>query len=566
MRRILGIFICTLLLLACVVPVQALSSASTSIHSTVTTSGECQVVITATIRLEQRVDDLSFPIPREAHSIRLDGSFANTEKTDTAILVDLSKKVGKMTGDLPITITYTLGDVVVQTETGPQVQIPLLSGFRFPIDQFDFSVTFPGEVKEKPALSGGYQQAGIEKDIPCTISGPTISGSATTGLMDHETLLFTVNVPQEMFPRSIFLAPDLMVAYIGMGICAGLALLYWLITMRNLPPLRSRETTIPEGYSAGQLCSLLTLQGADLTMMIFSWAQLGYVTIQPGKKGHILVCKRMEMGNERSSLEVSCFQRLFRKESVIDTGSRQYALQRQKLASASWDLQHYVRKHNGNPKLFRTLCGLIAAFCGGGLGIAISTGAVLQWLLAILLAGLGFVSGWHIQSWAYSLFSWNKRPIRKALILCGIWLLVGLLAGQFSTALLGCLSQLLAGLMAAFGGLRSESGKQAASQIMALHRHLRTLSKTELQQIAVTNPDYFQTVAPYAVALGVDRQLARHMGKIQLDAPAFLSTGFAPVSPMKWSQLLRQTADRMDERYRKLSTERFFEIIRNFKK
>ena len=148
-----------------------------------------------------------------------------------------------------------------------------------------------------------------------------------------------------------------------------------------------------------------------------------------------------------------------------------------------------------------------------------------------------------------------------------LWLLVGLIAGQFSTALLGCLSQLLAGLMAAFGGLRSESGKQAFSQVMALHRHLRTLSRADLQQIAQTNPDYFQSVAPYAVALGVDRPLARHMGKLQLSLPSWLPAGSDALhSPMKWSNLMRQTAARMDERYRKLPTERFFELIRNFKK
>lgn len=565
MRRSFRILLCILILLACILPAQALSSASASVHTTVSDDGECQVVITATIHLEQQVEELTYPIPRDAYSVKLDGSRARVQKTDSALLVDLSKKAGKMTGDLPITITYSLSDVVVQTDTGTQVQIPLLSGFPYPITDFEFSVTLPGEVTAKPAFSGGYQMAGIEKDLVYEISGPKISGSAVKELLDSETLLFTLDVPQSMFPRSSLLAPNLNFTYIAMGVCAGLALLYWLLTMRALPPRRTHETMPPEGYSAGQLASLLTLQGADLTMMIFSWAQLGYVTIHREQKGHITVHKHMEMGNERSSFERQCFLKLFRKSAVVDTASRQYALLRKSLAEKTPDLQSLVRKRSGNPRIFRILAGLIALFCGGCLGIAISTGAILQWLLAILLAGLGFWAGWYVQGMAYSLFAMDKRPVRNGLIICLIWLLFGLLAGQFGVALLGCLSQLLAGLMCAFGGLRTENGRQLFSQVLALRRYLRTLSPSQLQQILLTNPDYFHTVAPYAMALGVDRQLAAHMGKTPMSAPSYLHLGGDKQLPaLQWCQLMRQTARHMDIRFRKLSVERFYEIIHSF--
>jgi len=562
MRRISSVILCVLLVAVCILPVRALSSAATSVHTTVSADGECQVVITATIHLEQQVDHLTYPIPRDAYSVKLDGSRARVQKTDSAQLVDLSKKAGKMTGDLPITITYSLSDVVVQTETGTQVQIPLLSGFQYPITEFDFSVTLPGEVTAKPAFSGGYQMAGIEKDLTYEVSGPKISGSALTELKDHETLMFTLAVPQEMFPRSALFAPDLKIGLTGMGICAGLALLYWLLALRNLPPRRTHDTTAPEGYSAGELGSLLTLQGADLTMMIFSWAQLGYVTIRRERKGHVLVQKQMDMGNERSSFERQCFQKLFRKSAVVDTASQQYAAARKAVADRTPDLQNLVRKRSGNPKLFRVLAALIAMFCWGCLGIAISTGAILQWVLAILLAVLGFLAGWYVQRWAYSLFAMDKQPIRIGLIICGIWLLFGLLAGQFGLALLGCLSQLLAGLMCAFGGLRTENGRQLMSQVLALRRYLRSLSPTQLQKIMEANPDYFHTIAPSALALGVDRQLAIHMGRTPIPAPSYLYTGSdLPLTAAQWSQLMRQTVDHMDARFHKLPLERFRQII-----
>ena len=562
MRRfsclLLGLFV----LLVCIFPAHALSSATTQVHATVSGSGECQVVITATIHLESPASNLTFPVPRDAYSVMLDGSRARTQKDDTAIWVDLSRKAGNMTGDLPITITYSLSNVVVQTQTGPQVQIPLLSGFRYPLDTFDFSVTLPGEITAKPAFSGGYQMAGIEKNLSYDISGPKITGYSLSGLKDNETLMFTLDVPQEMFPRSSFLTPSLIVGHWGMGICAGLALLYWLLTMRCLPPRRIRETTPPEGYGAGQLRSLLTLQGADLTMMIFSWAQLGYVTLRQGPKGHILVCKQMDMGNERNPLEVRCFQKLFRTSATVDTASRQYALLRQKVALSSPELEGLLRKHNGNPKLLRILAALITMFCCGCLGISLSAGAVLQWLLAILLSIFGFFAGWHMQNWTAGLLCIDRRPLRNGLILCGIVLLLGLLAGQPGLALLGCLSQLLAGFMGCFGGLRTESGKHAMSQVLALRRHLRTLSPDALKTILLTNPDYIASMIPYALALGADRQLARRMHALFLPVPTYLQTNAEALPAQKWSHLLRSTVARMDAGYHRLSGERFHQLLR----
>lgn len=564
MRRIVTFLFAIALVAAFILPVQALSSASASAHATVSASGECQVVITGTIHLEKPMETLTFPVPRDAYSVKLDGSRARTEKAETVLLVDLSKKAGGMSGDLPFTITYSLKDVVVQAETGTQVQIPLLSGFPYPIDDFEYSVTLPGALPEgtKPAFIGGYQQSGVEKDMTWEVSGPKVSGSASKSLMDSETLLFILDVPEDMFPRTNFLAPNLATSHIAMGVCAGLALLYWLLTMRCLPPRRLRETTGPEGHTAGELGCLLTLQGADLTMMIFSWAQLGYVTIRHPRKGQVLVQKQMEMGNERSSFERRCFTNLFRKSATVDTSTRAYALLRKKIAATTPDLQDYIRKRSGNPKVFRILAALIAGFCGGSLGIALTNGAVLQWILAILLAGLGFLGGWYIQSWAYSLFALDKRPMHRAWILCGVWLLMGLIAGQFGVALLCCLSQLLAGLMCAFGGLRTEQGRQVMSQVLALQRYLRSVSREELQRITGSNPDYFHTIVPYALALGVDRQLAAHMGKTPLPNPSYLQAGTdKQLSALQWSQLLRQTIATMDARYHRLRTERLYNMF-----
>lgn len=567
MRRITALFLGVLLIALLAVPVSAETQATkTGIFATVAGDGSCQVTLTATLHLEAVAGSLTFPVPREAYAVSLNGSRVRTEKTDVAQLIDLSHLAGQIVGDISITVTYSLDNVVVQTPTGLQVELPMLSGFSYPIEDFEFSVTLPGTISAKPAFSSGYHQSNIEKDLTWQINGPTVTGKALISLKDHETLTFSVTVPEEMFPRSSLTAPSFAFSHTAMIVCAVLALLFWLIALRCLPPRRTFETAPPEGYSAGELGSLLTLSGSDLTMMVFSWAQLGYVLIRVERSGKVLLHKRMEMGNERGSFERRCFQNLFRKGPMVDTSTRQYALMYKKIRSLTPELGDLVRKGSGNPRIFRGLAALIAMFGGVCIGIALAGGAALQWFLAIVMGALGLVSGWYMQGWAYYLFAMDKRPVRGSLILCGIWLLLGLLGGQFGFALLCCLSQLLAGLMIAFGGRRTPEGRQRMSQVLGLHRYLRRLSKADLQRITQDNPEYFHNIAPYALALGADRALARHMGRLPLPGCTYLSTGSdAPMTASQWSRLLRQTAERMEARARELPKERFWSIIRSLR-
>lgn len=567
MRRIAAILLGVLLIALLTVPVCAETQATkTGVFATVTTDGNCQVTLSATLHLEQMAGKLTFPVPKEAYAVTLNGSRVRTEKTEVAQLIDLSHMAGKIIGDISMNVTYSIDDVVEQTPTGPQVNIPMLSGFSYPIEDFEFSVTLPANISAKPAFSSGYHQSNIEKDLTWQINGPTVTGKALIALKDHETLTFSVVVPQEMFPNRNLAAPSMIFGHTAMAVCAGIAFLFWLVTMTSLPAWPAVQTAPPEGYSAGELKSLLTLRGADLTMMVFSWAQLGYVLIQMDRGGKVLLHKRMDMGNERGSFERRCFQNLFRKSTTIDTSTRQYALLQQKIASSTGELSALVRKGSGNPKIFRALAALIALFGGVCVGIALSKGAVLQWFFAIVFGIGGLASGWYIQGWAYQLFAMDRRPVRNSLILCGVWLFFGLLGGQFGLALLCCLSQLLAGLMAAFGGRRTPEGRQLMAHVFGLSRYLRRLSKEDLQRITRENPEYFHAIAPYALALGADRTLARHMGHLPLPGCSYLSAGGdESMTASQWSSLMRKTANRMEARSRDLPKERFWSIIRSLR-
>ena len=566
MRKILSILVLATLLLTLSSTVFAATSASEiSIFATVSTDGSAQVTATAALHLEQVTEDLYFPVPKNATGITLNGSRARVSGGSDAKLVDLSRLVGKITGDFSVNISYTLNNVVHTTEAQTlELQLPLLAGFSYPVQSLRFSVTLPGESAAKPAFTSGYHQANIEQSLSFSASGNTISGYSLSALKDHETLTVAVPVTEQMFPQTTVELPSSQIDDIAMIVCAVLALLYWLLFLRCAPP---RFTTTPdpvEGYSAGCMGSILCLKGIDLTMQVFSWAQLGYVLIQYERSGRVVLHKRMDMGNERSGFERRLFQTLFSKRQSVDTSSLFYAQLCRKAAAGTGCLSPLVRRRSGNRNIFRVLCSLIGLFGGVSIGLALSTGAALQGLWMVLLGIAGGVSSWFIQPWAQELFGFGSKRITVSLSLCGIWLLLGLVAGEIHIAAICAGAQLLAGLMHAFGGRRTELGRQYMSQVLGLRRYLRNVPTQELQRIAASNPDYFHALAPYALALGADKRFASRFAGERLGACPYLTTGMdGHMTAAEWSNLMRSTADAMNRRAEQLAAERFTGFIRS---
>lgn len=541
---------------------------SVKVYATVSTDGSCQVTTTVLLHLEQAVPDLYFPLPLEADSVTLNGARVPTTKSGNARNVDLSNIAGNLVGQFSITLTYTLRDLVAYNENEIlQMQLPLLSGFPYPVEVLEYSVTMPGEVSGKPAFSSGYHHADIEKSLNSRVSGAILSGTSNQAMKDHETLVMTMTVNDTMFPQTRIELPDFELTNMLMWISFGLAILYWLIFLRCGLPRRMDTTTAPDGFGAGQLRSVLHMQGADLTMMVFSWAQLGYLYISRGRGGRVLLRKQMDMGNERSSFEQRCFQNLFGRRDVADTSDLRYVELWEKTAKMNPGIQELVHPKSGSKKIFRALAALIGLFGGAGVGIAIGAGSGVQWLWMILFALCGLVVSWHIQRWAEGLLLFRKKGLWVSLGLCAVWLLLSILAGVFSIGFWTVLAQLLAGLLAAFGGRRTESGMQAYAQVIGLRRYLRKVSREDLQRICQNSPEYFFTMLPDAMALGIDRKFAKRFGKLQLPECPYVQTGTqARITAAAWCERFRQLADTMDERRKKMWLERLMGAVNSIKK
>lgn len=562
-RRILTALFCCVLLLTCAVSASADSAASYVENiTTITSDGECNVTLKVTIHLESLNDSLTFPVPLGATDIELNNSRPTTTKSANATLVDLSKTVGGVIGDHTIKIDYKLPGAVAMSDGKMILTLPLICGFSYPVESMEFTITLPGEVKTRPTFTASYQMSTTGSNMKVATNGNMISGSTTATLMDHETLVMTMEVDPEMFRGVSTYERVGNPEIIPMAICAGLALLYWIFFLRNRPLLGQKQATPPEGVSAGELGCRLSFAGADLTMMVFTWAQLGYLLIHRDRHGRVWLHKRMEMGNERSLFENKCFRELFAKGRSVDGTGGYYARLCLKFAAQVPGERTMCRPKSGNMKIFRGLACGTGVLCGVCLAMNLSGITFLRVLLAIILGAFGAVSAWKIQDGMYRLHIRGKMPLGISLGLCAVWLLLGLLAGQILIALLGMvLPQLLAGLAAAYGGRRNEMGRSNANQILGLRHYLKKIPGEEARRVLKNDPEFFYNMAPYAIALGVEGNFARGFGKIKMrPCPYFVSSLQGKHTAGEWAAQMRQTADLLDRCQKRMQWEKYIPL------
>ena len=125
MARFLALLSCLILVLGLCIGVNAAESTraySVNIFATVSSDGSCDVTSTVTLHVEESQAKLTYPVPAAASNITLNGSPVLTEKTDQARLVNISKLLNGMTGDLSFTVGYSIHSAVdpVVEETVPE--------------------------------------------------------------------------------------------------------------------------------------------------------------------------------------------------------------------------------------------------------------------------------------------------------------------------------------------------------------------------------------------------------------------------------------------------------------
>ena len=567
-QRIITVILCIVMLTTCVYA----ESGATQVESwsTVTSNGACQVTMTVRINMDHPATGLTFPLPRGAKDVAVNGSSARTYSSATdpnAVLTDLSFLDGYM-GENTVTFSYTLSDVL-HTERNEKTKksslimsVPLLCGFDYPVKALSFSITMPGDVTgKKPPFTSGFLQTNIDSIVNCVTGGSLISGTVTRPLQDREKLTLVLQVDEDMFPGKLVHFRDGNPETVPMAICAAAAFLYWLLFMRCLPLIRQRRTQPLEGVTAGEIGSHLTAAGADLTMMVFTWAELGYLRICPDKRGRVYLQRYMDMGNERTAFENRCFYTLFSKGDVVDATGLAYARLCIKVSGTISGVKEMYLRHAGNAFLFRALCCGISLFSGICFGNNFTTNPTLRVVLSIGLSVGGIVTAWSIQDGMDRLHIRGKIPLYLATGATVLWITLGILSGSWLIGLLAILAQHLCGLAAAYGGRRSDLGRSQAGLILGLRHYLGTISKDELEKITENDPDFFFRMLPYAIAMGVDTRFAKLFGDQKMPHCTYMVTREdRKRTAAEWALLLRKTADRMDALQRRMQLEKWLRL------
>lgn len=515
----------------------------------VAADGTAQMAVRAVLHLDGPVGNLTFPLPGDAADITLNGQKVSAHFDGTFRVVDLSGY--DAAGDLTLNFRFSLPETVTADGKGNlNLSLPLLTGFAYPISAMNFTVTLPGDVTGRPSFSSGYFQESIESHLSVSTDGAVIAGSAAGQLEDHETMTMTLRVPAEQFPTVLTagkktVLPTELAAY---GLAA-LAAVLWLLTLRCGLLLPNRRPTPPEGLSAGELGCRLTQTGADLTVMVMHWASLGYLLIQADDNGRVLLHKRMDMGNERPEFENRCFRWLFQRRTVADATGVHYGNLCRKVESLRPKQPGMFRHRSGNVRIFRGISAAAAVCCGLSLGLSWSGNLYVRLVLAVLGGCFGGYSALRIDAAACRLFLRDRTALKQAGLCLVLWLLFGALVGRMNLAAFAMAWLLLSAAAGAFGGRRSDLGRQTARDILGLRRFLRRAPGRELHEIAAGKPDYFFAMMPYALALGVDVSFARHYGGGILPPCPYLIYGREMQrTASEWDTCFRETLAAMDRR------------------
>ena len=564
MRKALLFFVAIVLLCAITLGVSADQIDHSGFYATVLEDGSCQVSMTITLSMEKMDTTMRFPIPADASDVQLNGFGVGTYYSGTVQYVNLSSVLGPEDTTATFTLSYRAGQVVDGTG---KLTLPLLSGFQLPINSFDFTVSFPGNVSNQPSFTSAYYQSSIESKMHWTVMGSTVTGRTTALLNGYETLEMSLKLDSSLFSHRQTAFIDSEVDDRLMKGCLLLALLYWVIFMRMGLPRFRRCSQPPQGYTAGHMRPILTLQGPDLSLMVLSWAQMGYVLLERKSSSKILIHRQMDMGNERSAYEQQIFSLLFKKKDVVDTGSLAYAVlcgKVEKQISVSKVLTH---KRSGNPLIFRLIFLLINIFAGVNAGLALGSTASWQIIFLILFGILGLVLGNMIQNSAQGIFLYKPGTITKGILAAVIWVVPFYLCGKQSLGLRTAFYQFIAGILATYGGRRSADGTDALSQALGLLLSFLVPEKASFSIAKKVDPEYFHTMAPYALSFGADRLFAYRFGKERIpECPYLVGVPAADRTASQWSRILRNTLRSMNARYEGLKKERLINSIYNLRK
>ena len=490
---------------------------SVTISCTVNESGRAYVQQTLELSILGSLQEIAFTFPAEAKSPKVEGYKTKSAVENGVRVLRVSSDTG-FTGTLTFQLSYNQTGLVTAGEASQTIQLPLLSPQAYPIQALSFSVTFPEDFASTPSFESGYYKDVIEDLMTVSSSGGVVTGILTTPLNDNDTLTMSLTLPEGYFAGNFGEGIGSVVLLVLSILFALLGLLYWFRLLRNKTLRVSARSLPPDGVNPGDLPFLLAGGDADFNMLVSHWASLGYVSFFINQAGHVIIRRRMEMGNERRAYERKLFLLLFGDESYCDGASLHY----KKVGSKAMAVipRYWARrifdKRSGSPFLAQLLCCLACA-CSTTLAMNALAPESLHFLFLIASFIAGFAFSYCLQkaAGAYYLNDWVRTGIGVS---CGfLLLLVGLLGGAGLATVIAGGASAFVGWQTAHGGRRKPEGDDIVAQTLGFRRFLLNATDHHAQQMLRRDPQYFYKMLPYAEAMGQGRRFTALFHGVRLE-------------------------------------------------
>ena len=215
--------------------------------------------------------------------------------------------------------------------------------------------------------------------------------------------------------------------------------------------------------------------------------------------------------------------------------------------------------------LFRVFMTLVGLFDGICVGLTAGAEAAIPWIPGILMGILFAVFSWLIQLWADALISSRKDRLYVGMVLLVAWLTISRFVGTSAVDIWVLLGQVLVSLMITFGGRRTPIGRQYMGETLGLLLYLQTIPRTQVIYLSQNNPEYFHSMVPYALALGVERAFAGRFGRMPLPPCPWLSVPVADrLTAAQWVDVMNRVVRSMRLRQRRMNMDNIFSFLRSF--
>ena len=463
-------------------------------------------------------EELRFAVPEAAKNREVMGYRVKSAVENGLRYLTVKSKTG-FTGNQTFTITYTQDGLISEGEESQKLELPLLVAQDYRVGSVSLAVNLPREFTTYPSFVSSYYGEIIEDYMTFSTTGTAVGGTVNDILQDSDSLTMTLTLPDGYFAGSFGTGTMSTVLVVMVALLLALVLLIWWRGLRNAPLRTKARTLPPDGVNPGDLPYLMAGGDADFNMLVSFWATLGYLSIYVSKSGHVLLRRRMSMGNERRPFERKLFDLLFGDGDRCDGASIRYKKVGERAMAVIpryWGKRLYD-KNSASPFLVRALCCLACAFAtvlamdnvaplklhGFFLCVGFIAGFALCWLL------LGTVGHYFLSDWA-------KMGIGAC---CGLLLLILGGLGGVTMAMVPCVAlTVFIGWQTAHGGRRSPYGTEVITQTMGFRQFLLHASENHLQQMVRRDPQYFYKILPYAEAMGLGRRFVSLFHDIRLES------------------------------------------------